>query len=55
MIIYTALSKQITDNIVDTYVKLVIISWFWPYFLISNLDNYHTKGITLNGIKHIKC
>jgi len=39
----------------DQWVKTFITAWFFPYFIIGNLDDWQKLGITLNGIRPIKC
>lgn len=41
------------DSIFDFYMKTFITTWFWPYYVIGNLDDWQKLGITLNGAKPI--
>lgn len=46
-------SEQQANSIFDFYTKIFITSWFWPYYVIGNLDDWQKLGITLNGAKPI--
>ena len=35
----------------DEYVKLFLIGWYWPNFVMGNYDEWASMGITLNGIR----
>ena len=42
---------EINQRIADHYVAVFVTAWFWPYFVMGNLDGWQKLGITLNGIK----
>ena len=39
----------------DEFVKQWITLYYWPYFLAGNIDSFMGAGVTLNGIRPIKC
>lgn len=43
------------DQLIDFQTKLFITAWFWPYFIMGNLDSWQKMGITMNGVRPIKC
>ncbi len=44
-------SVLLLNNAVDTYVKIWLMSYYWPYFVAGNIDSWIDVGTTLNGIK----
>jgi hypothetical protein len=34
----------------DEMARIWITAYFWPYFIMGNMDNFKEIGITLNGI-----
>lgn len=49
------LNNQIASDIMDAQIKFFVTAWFWPYFIMGNLDSWQKLGITLNGVKPIRC
>lgn len=47
--------EQPASDIMDAQIKFFVTAWFWPYFVMGNLDSWQKLGITLNGIKPIRC
>ena len=47
--------EQPVNNIFDFQVKIFLTLWFWPHFVMGNIDNWQKLGITLNGIRPIRC
>jgi len=47
--------NQLVDNnqLADACVGLFITAWFWPYYVMGNLDAWQKLGITMNGIRPI--
>jgi len=39
----------------DQSVKMFLIGWYTPNFIIGNADEWIKLGVTLNGIRHIRC
>ena len=37
----------------DESIRLFLVSWYWPNFLIGNLDDWMSLGITLNGMRPV--
>lgn len=35
----------------DESVRLFLVSWYWPNFVMGNFDSWAKMGITLNGIR----
>jgi hypothetical protein len=33
----------------DESIRLIVIYYYWPYFIMGNLDDWMKLGITLNG------
>ena len=52
---FTNSPQQLQNQVADAYVKLFITAWFWPYYIMGNLDEWQKLGITLNGARPIKC
>jgi len=52
---FTNSPQKLQNQVADAYVKLFITAWFWPYYVMGNLDDWQKLGITLNGIRTIKC
>ena len=52
---FTNSPQQLQNQVADAYVKLFITAWFWPYYVMGNLDEWQKLGITLNGARPIKC
>jgi len=44
---------EINQRITDAYVGMFVTAWFWPYFVIGNLESWQKLGITMNGLKPI--
>jgi hypothetical protein len=44
---------EISGKLVDAYVGIWVIAWFWPYFVMGNADSWQKLGITMNGVKPI--
>jgi len=42
-----------TDHLHDQIVKNFVTMWFWPYFIMGNLDDWQKLGVTLNGIRPV--
>ena len=51
--------QHLSDDVLfwwyDEYVRLSLISWYWPNFVMGNFDDWVKLGITLNGIRPIRC
>lgn len=43
--------SNIFDKMADQYVRLFLISYFWPYFVAGNIDDWIKMGVTLNGAR----
>jgi len=43
----------VNNQIYDQVMKNFITMWFWPYFVMGNLDDWQKLGITLNGARPI--
>ena len=43
------------DQLIDFQTKMFVTAWFWPYFIMGNLDSWQKMGITMNGVRPIKC
>lgn len=39
------------NSIIDAYVFLWLKMYYWPYFVMGNLDEWAKMGVTLNGIR----
>ena len=52
---FTNSPQQLQNNLADNYVKFFVTAWFWPYYVMGNLDEWQKLGITLNGARPIKC
>jgi len=52
---FTNSPQKLQNQVADAYVKLFITAWFWPYYVMGNLDEWQKLGITLNGARPIKC
>jgi hypothetical protein len=52
---FTNSPQQLQNHLADTYVKFFVTAWFWPYYVMGNLDDWQKLGITLNGARPIKC
>ena len=52
---FTSSPQQLQNNLADNYVKFFVTAWFWPYYVMGNLDDWQKLGITLNGARPIKC
>ena len=52
---FTNSPQQLQNNLADNYVKFFVTAWFWPYYVMGNLDDWQKLGITLNGARPIKC
>jgi len=52
---FTNSPQKLQNQVADAYVKLFITAWFWPYYVMGNLDEWQKLGITLNGVRPIKC
>ncbi|NDG32534.1 hypothetical protein EB118_20975 [bacterium] len=48
-------TEQLANNIIDANVRMFVTNWFWPYFVVGNLDSWQKLGITLNGARPIRC
>jgi len=46
---------QFQNQLVDLQIKMFITSWFWPYYVMGNADDWQKLGITLNGARPIRC
>ena len=51
------MNKLENDNLMcwwfDESVRIFLISWYWPNFVIGNFDEWQKLGITLNGVRPI--
>jgi hypothetical protein len=41
---------ETADKAFDAYMGMCVTAWFWPYFVMGNLDAWQKMGVTLNGI-----
>lgn len=46
-----AYSELLASNMIDNFVRLWLISYYWPYFVAGNIDDWMKMGITLNGLR----
>ena len=44
---------KINEQIADWQVSVFVTAWFWPYYIMGNLDSWQKLGIIMNGIKPI--
>lgn len=44
-------SEQLLNNTMDEFVRLWLVSYYWPYFVLGNLDDWMKMGVTLNGVR----
>ena len=51
----THYSEQLANNIMDANIQMLVTGWFWPYFVMGNLDSWQKLGITMNGARPIRC
>jgi hypothetical protein len=53
MLIYpqsgTVYLGQQANKMFDDFVRLWIVSYYWPYFVAGNIDEWQKMGVTLNG------
>ena len=47
--------QNLQNQLADNYAKFFITAWFWPFFIMGNLDDWQKLGITLNGARPIRC
>ena len=52
---FTNSPQQLQNQLADAYIKFFVTAWFWPYYVMGNLDEWQKLGITLNGVRPIKC
>ena len=43
--------NSITEWWFDEFVRQWVTLYYWPYWLVGNMDNIVGMGITLNGIR----
>lgn len=41
------------SNMMDEFVRLWLLSYYWPYWLAGNYDNLMSMGVTLNGMRPV--
>lgn len=39
----------------DEQAKWLLFYWFWPHVIMGSADEWQKLGITMNGVKPIKC
>jgi hypothetical protein len=42
---------EISGKLMDAYVGIWVTAWFWPYFIMGNVDSWQKLGITMNGAR----
>ena len=48
---YYHAADQFIGMCFDEYVRLFLVNWYWPNFVMGNFDDWQKLGITLNGAK----
>lgn len=41
------------EEFFDQWVRLMLVGWFMPYYIMGNADEWMSLGITTNGMKPI--
>lgn len=48
-----AYSEQFLNNMFDELARQWIMLYYWPYFVVGNLDDWMKLGMTLNGARPV--
>ena len=43
--------ERLQSNMIDNFVRLWLVSYYWPYFVAGNIDDWMKMGVTLNGLR----
>lgn len=41
------------EEVFDQWVRLMLIGYYLPYFIVGNADDWIKLGVTMNGVKPI--
>jgi hypothetical protein len=45
--------QKISEEVFDEWIRLMLIGYYLPYFVVANADEWLKLGVTLNGVRPI--